>query len=597
VSFSVLRRRREIGRLRAVGAPRRLVFALFLAEAAALAAPGVAAGVFAGRALSSLAVGATAGTIDRFFIAEAVVQSVVATPVPGLAEWGLAFGVALPLCLAAAAWPALEAARVAPAAGARESPLGPRSTTSVSRQLAWAAALGAVALGLCQLDPPGDVPVYGTAAAGVLIAAIGALASPALQAAVATGRRFLPGGLLGYPATVLALANLRAASARLAITVTALAASVGMAVAIAVLVGSFRETVSVWLHKSLAGDIYFRAASGGGSGGPAVDPAAVALIRADPDIASVEGIRQRDIEFAGSVVTLAVGDIRQAAANSRFDLKACDAGLRAGDWGSMVGVGGGGRLRALVSESFALRFDNRVGDTVNLPAPSGSVPLLVSGVYYDYSSTRGVVWVDRETWLAAFATPGEAAAPGWDALVAFVRAGTPADAVKARLDRALSGAGYRLVSNTTGGVLAASIDIFDDTFAVTTALKAVAVAVAGLGVVSALMTLLLERTRDTALFRLLGARARDIRHSVLIEAAVIGSVSFALGTASGLLLAAVLVFVINVQSFGWTIRFDIPWLWVAQCGALVLLGAAAAAAWPARRATRILPAQAARDIT
>src|SRR5690606_11482985 len=111
--FSVVRRRGEIGRLRAAGATRRIILALFLGEALLLAIPGTILGCLVGRLLARLAVEATAGTVRTFWVADRALESAAELAI-GPGELALAFGVALPLCLVAALLPAREATRVRP---------------------------------------------------------------------------------------------------------------------------------------------------------------------------------------------------------------------------------------------------------------------------------------------------------------------------------------------------------------------------------------------------------------------------------------------------------------------------------------------------
>jgi putative ABC transport system permease protein len=75
---------------------------------------------------------------------------------------------------------------------------------------------------------------------------------------------------------------------------------------------------------------------------------------------------------------------------------------------------------------------------------------------------------------------------------------------------------------------------------------------------------------------------------VVVEASLIGTASMAIGLVVGLALSLILVFVINVQSFGWTIQFRVPWGFLAQVSLVVIAGTALAGFLPARRATRLV---------
>jgi putative ABC transport system permease protein len=103
-----------------------------------------------------------------------------------------------------------------------------------------------------------------------------------------------------------------------------------------------------------------------------------------------------------------------------------------------------------------------------------------------------------------------------------------------------------------------AIRIFDRTFAITYALEAVAVIVAVMGIAGALLALVIDRRRELGLLRFLGAAAGQVRKQILVEAGLLGLLSNFVGLALGFALSLVLIYVINRQSFGWTIRFHWP---------------------------------------
>ena len=75
---------------------------------------------------------------------------------------------------------------------------------------------------------------------------------------------------------------------------------------------------------------------------------------------------------------------------------------------------------------------------------------------------------------------------------------------------------------------------------------------------------------------------------VVVEAALLGMLSQTVGLVVGLALSVLLVFVINVQSFGWTIQFRVPTLFLAQVSVVVIVATALAGLYPARRAARLV---------
>jgi putative ABC transport system permease protein len=135
----------------------------------------------------------------------------------------------------------------------------------------------------------------------------------------------------------------------------------------------------------------------------------------------------------------------------------------------------------------------------------------------------------------------------------------------------------------------AAVEIFDRTFAVTWALEGVAIFVAMLGAANCLLALVLDRRREFGMLRYLGAATSQIRRLILVEAGLIGFFALLLGAALGLVLSRLLIFVINKQSFGWTIQFHLPV--AALGGAMLLIWAVTVLAglYPARVAARLKP--------
>jgi putative ABC transport system permease protein len=150
-----------------------------------------------------------------------------------------------------------------------------------------------------------------------------------------------------------------------------------------------------------------------------------------------------------------------------------------------------------------------------------------------------------------------------------------------------------LISNA--GLRKRVLEVFDQTFAITYALEAIAVLVAVLGVATGLSSNILERRREIGMLRSLGLTRRGVLWSVVGEAGFLGIISAILGAVAGISLGAILIFVINRQSFGWTIRFGWPVFEVSAYLALAVLAALVAGWIPARAAARTEIAQMLRE--
>jgi putative ABC transport system permease protein len=237
--------------------------------------------------------------------------------------------------------------------------------------------------------------------------------------------------------------------------------------------------------------------------------------------------------------------------------------------------------RAISSEPFANQHHLRAGDRVTIPLGEHAVTLTIAGVYYEYSSSQGYLIVDRGTLLKYL--------PGQPATNAAVYLAPGADRQSVQRDVQLRTAAYGVSVAPNQALRQSAIEIFDRTFAITWALEAVAILVAMLGAANSLLALVLDRRRELGLLRYLGASAPQVRGMILTEAAFLGLLALLLGMALGFALSLLLVFVVNKQSFGWTIQFHPPWGLLGAALLLVWCVTVLAGLFPARVAARLNP--------
>ncbi|HUR20848.1 MAG TPA: ABC transporter permease, partial [Vicinamibacterales bacterium] len=380
----------------------------------------------------------------------------------------------------------------------------------------------------------------------------------------------------------LAVTNLSAAVPRLSISVAALAVSLSMMVAVSVMIGSFRETVIYWVGQTLQADL-FVSPGARQAGGPeqALSPEVVQTIASSADVAAVDRFRSIEVPYGDTRVRVAGGDFEVRLAHGTLLFKA-PADARDAMRNAI------GKDAVVVSEAFVIKQHVDVGGEVRLPTPAGPVPFKVAAVYYDYSSDRGVLVMDRGTFVRHY---GDTAV---SALSVYLRPGTDAEQARERVLGAVGDA-HRVLVNTNASLRAEVLRIFDSTFAITYALEIIAILVAILGISGTLLTLILEREREFTVLRLIGTGRKQIQRMVVGEAVLIGAISQAVGLVVGLLLSLVLIYVINVQSFGWTIQFHLPVAFLVQASILIVLATAIAGLYPARRAQQLATFSAPQD--
>ncbi len=583
ISISVISRRQEVGTLRAIGASRRTILSLFLGEAILLSIVGTIIGLGIGRLMANAAVRATATTVDTFYIATAATESAARHSLT-LLDALLAFAIALPLALAAAALPALEASRVRPVEAMRGAERLAASFKPARKYLVFAFSLFALGYLFSRLDAIKGLPVFGYLSALALMFGGAFLVPNALSLACRVmawlSSKTGPIGNFSYIKRKLQIeaklagANLRGAIPRVSISVAALAVSLAMMVAISIMIGSFRETVSYWVDQSLVADIYAKPLTRTSTTVDSeIADEAIAMFKADAAVEAVYPYASQSLNFQGSLISLGSSDFSIFGKHGRLLFKSPTDGRE-------KIVGAVDKDEIAVSESFSLLFKKQTGDVIELPTSAGSHPFKIVAVYYDYTSNRGTVVMDDTTHAKYFDRIKPAS------VSIYLKEGTSVEEARDRLAQTI-GKQFQLVITTNSTIRSEVIRIFDSTFSITYALELIAIVVAGLGVVSTLITLILERRQELAMLSFLGASRAQIRRMIVIEALLIGGVSEVIGAIIGTLMSLVLIYVINVQSFGWTIQFHFPIVFLLQSAAAILLVTAIAGLYPAARAAKV----------
>jgi putative ABC transport system permease protein len=558
---SAARRRVEVGILRSLGVTRGEVRALFLSEALIFGVLGVVAGIIGGAALAEGLTGSVARTVSSLYVLVSIGR-----PAWGTLPAASAAGLGIASVLAGAWVPANDAARADPVAALDHGARMDRFQGGhIWRWSLVGFALLGVAGGCCAaaLDGVGAWLSFGAAffvLVGFAFFAPGV--SAALGRVAATARQ-----------TMLRLAaeNLGRTIHRSGITVAALACAVAMMIGVSVMIYSFRRSVETWIEQGIVADLYVAPAANEVIGLHSfVPPDLVPALERDPAVMAVDTYREVTARTeAGEAVK--IGAVRGAdRRNLRF--------VGGGEAAKMREFFSGGD-EVIVTESFAHRYGTHDGDVVRIHTRSGVAAMRVAGTYYDYTSDRGLIMIDRRVfdrwWHDA----------GVNSVAVYLKPGADAAAALGRVRAKWGGRG--LLVYTNGALRARILGVFDQTFAVTEVLKVIAVIVAVVGIFLALTALVIERGREIGVLRALGASRGQVRGMVLSEAALLGVVASGLGIASGMCLAMVLTWVVNKAFFGWTIELQWPWLMMAATPLWIVAAAVLAALGPAWQAGRV----------
>jgi putative ABC transport system permease protein len=354
-----------------------------------------------------------------------------------------------------------------------------------------------------------------------------------------------------------------------------------MLVSVSTMIQSFRRTVEVWIQQTIRADLYLSRATRLIKGADTRLPASMLEeVRRIPGVAEVDGFRGLRVDDGhGGRFLLGAGDFDVMARRGRLL-------FRRGDSATILQQAKD-RGRVIVSETFAERYWLKEGDEVTLHPSGQTVRLRIAGVYYDYTTEGGLAVMDRALFQRLWRDP-------WlNSLVIYLLPGGDPLAVRQEILRRLS-TGDDLVVFSNRELKARILEIFDQTFAITYALEVVALVVAALGILNTLIASVLERTREIGILRSVGFTRGSVQRTILCEAAFMGTLANLLGALSGLALSLILIYVINKQSFGWTIQFTFPARLIVEYAVLTLLASVAAGCFPAWRASRLPIAEAVR---
>ena len=555
LSMTVAERIREVALLRAAGATRRQVHGLVLTQAAALGLAGSLLGIAMGWLITLWFVGSFADPVG----------ALGAVPLedlqPGALAVVLAIAVGLSVTLAAAIEPAWRAGRISPVEALRQRPELGRLQAARMRWLLVVAAVVGVAGLLLWPRGAGESGVLASFVVYGLLLLV-TLVSPFILP--------LLGRVAGIPFAALLRAEERLARvalvrdrSRTALTVGSLTIGLAMIVALGAVGQSDRKVATAWIADVVPGDEL----------DTSIRPIPLAegihaQLAAVPGVARVTPIARFDLAYNGTRIDGAAMPGRDLSADGRLT-------FLSGDRSAVLDqFDGGGSV--ILPRAQADRLKLTLGDTMTFATADGrTLELRVAGVIDHGLPGRAgeavlVSWSDATTRFGVI---------GADAFAIRFAVGAAATS-RAELERtatelALQPASVATVQGAVGATLDRVFTLFD-------ALAAIAVIVAGLGIVNTLTMNVLERVREIGVLRALGMTRRQVWRMVVVEAGILGIVGVVLGGLAGVLIAVVMVGLSTGLSG--IAAMQVPWPVLGLAAVYGIAAAIAAAAYPARLA-------------
>jgi putative ABC transport system permease protein len=551
-SLSVARRRGELALLRVLGARRADVLRLIVVEAAGLGLAGAVLGIVVGWLLAALVLHWTGGDLGSGHFSGFAAQlhfDFFAASLHAVLGVTAAVAGSLP--------PALEAARTPPAQALKSGDEPAESRTG--RPAVGGSLLVLTGAALTLLPAVNDLPLFAYASIACLL--LGTIVL------MPTLTRFLLARLpsRGSVTFQLALRQLASSPGKMAVSLAAIVAAVSLAVAMAIMVGSFRDSVTGWLERMLPADLYVRAGAG----------SEIALFtREDQErLRTLKGVRVVEFLRARQVM---VDAQRMPVSLMARDFLHADPSLTLPLVGSPAASDSA--LPPLwVSEVAAGLYHWTPGMTVRIPLDGAEREFRVAGIWRDYGRQNGALLMDRRTYVAMTGDDSANDAGLW--LDSAELSHQVSQAIVA-LWPAASG----LETATPAEVRTLSLRIFDRSFAVTYGLEAAAVMIGLLALTGSIATQLAARRREFGMLRHVGMTRGQLNSMLIWEGALVNALGIAVGCTLGWLISLILIHVVNRQSFHWSMEMHVPWHTLVTFAASLLLLGVLTAAWAGRQA-------------
>lgn len=538
--------------LRACGASARLVNSVLVIELVALALIAGLIGLVCGYIIAATLLPDVAASLRGLYGAQIPGQLTLRP------EWWLAgIGISVAGAIVAAATSLIKAIRMPVLATAQPQAWQQRQRRWLILQSVAACAVFAVALLL--LD-------YGQS----LIAGFGLLAALMLGAALIlpafldilllAGQRFAR-----RPLALWFWADSRQQLSGLSLALMALLLALAVNVGVSTMVETFSRTFIGWLDGRLAADVYISAAD---------NAQAIAIrnwLKERSEVQAILSGGRAETQVQGQPVEL-LGLPDHALYRERWPL--LETAPRA--WTQLVPGNA-----AFISEQLSRRLNVRVGDVIEVPAPGGTWELDIVGIYADYGNPKGQLAVNVAALIRQFPqTP--------QTRIGLIVPRDKIPGLIAALQKQFALDDRAVADQAT--VKAESIRIFNRTFAVTSALNAFTLGVAGIALLTSLLTLANSRLPQLAPLWAIGITRPRLAAIELTKTLSVALFTSLLAVPLGLLVAWCLIAIVNVKAFGWRLPFHVFPLQLVELVAVALIASLLAALLPVLRLARMQPA-------
>jgi putative ABC transport system permease protein len=556
--FTVVNRRRDAGILRSLGARRREILAAFLAEILILGCIGGVLGGLLGYLLSLLLTGLVGNTISSLYF--------FLRPSPLPWSWtNLAAGIILGCGagIVGSIESVVELLRARPVTSLRGRTVSAQAPSRAKK--AGVAGAAAILIGLGLLVLSARHVYIGFSGAFVVLLGASLLAGVVILCGAPVLKKLFH--VLAGTAGRIAAGSIKQNMARTGVAVAAFMVALSMSIGLGAMIDSFRHSLIWWMNGQLRGDLYIST-----KGDVEVPESFYEELVRLPDIGGVDAFRNVQITYRNLPVYVTAINADVLKKYGRF-------GWASGGPETWDAVRRGA---VMISESFARKFKVAMGENIEVEGAEGPVMLTVAGIFYDYTTEHGLIMMDRSTYIGIFKDRSI------NSLGIFTDPDDPRrqEVLKEVTEKARA---LDLPVVTRDQLYRNVLNVFDNTFAVTRSMRILAIIVAFFGITGALMTLYVERQREFGILRALGFSTRQIGVMTVLEGVGMGAMSYLMSMGVGTVLALILIKVINLTSFNWTIFYHFSAGPYVVAALTAFLASAAASLYPLWKVYRNYP--------
>ena len=355
---------------------------------------------------------------------------------------------------------------------------------------------------------------------------------------------------------LIALRDCQRESSRVLLAIMALCIAVSATNGIAIMVDSFRGSVSQWIETQLGADIYLHPRQAQADTA-SIPNAVIPILQDMKGIKSVYSSQITRTFIDNKWLPLNVIEAQSIASHQSLDLISGDTNsalqrFRQGD--------------ILISEPLARKKRLQTNDHLMLLTPDGEQVFSIAGIFHDYGAEHGRIVINSKQYQAR-----------WHdyrigSIALTVENPDQKQAILAAIESKLA-KDYSLQLVDSEVIKKMVLVIFDRTFAITQVLQLLVLVISIIAIISTLMIYQLQRREQLLTLRALGLTVSELRQLFFIQAGFIGGMAGLLAVPMGLLMAWLLVDIINPAAFGWSLSFHIdPMIFIIGFSAGLLAG-------------------------